>query len=37
MFDHPVEHAVDTAFDWMELKMAEGKEKAKEVLEKKTN
>ncbi|PWN37564.1 uncharacterized protein FA14DRAFT_117419 [Meira miltonrushii] len=36
MFDHPVEHAVDYAFDFVEQQIAEAKAKAQEALDKKT-
>lgn len=36
MFDHPVEHAVDYAFDFVEQQIAEAKAKTQEVLDKKT-
>lgn len=36
MFDHPVEYAVDYAFDFVEQQIAEAKAKTQEVLDKKT-
>lgn len=36
LFDHPVEHAVDTAFNWVEQRLAEAKGKVEEAQQKKS-